>query len=315
MDIPKWIREYEGKKESAHIWVLYGYNKDKFIEELQGKLDTAKNIKDPVIRSNVNNTYYNLLLELTDNKKLTSRLDIIIYSTPGNMEIINLTKRQISNLNTFKCRNQTHISDNTFDIDWLDHYLNDDTYVNMITVNVNTFKHYRLNLTKKTCVHEDTNKSMTVTDYVTSHVGTEPYILCGSSVKLKNFDTTTDGVIIFEPKLLTPDEAYLAYDKHLNHQNIIRVEEIVKMLNNEKEIERVVIGKKSNGSKLENGYLEELYCYRKLYNALQKNMIKNNIKVGTKIVAIDYDPKDVITHVLKPYDGIIGLSYDWAANF
>ena len=59
------------------------------------------------------------------------------------------------------------------------------------------------------------------------------------------------------------------------------------MLKNDKEMDRVVTGKQTTSEKLMNGYLEELYCYKKLHDKLISNMINKNVKVGTIIIPIE----------------------------
>lgn len=313
MNIPENVSKYNGKKGSAHIWVVYDMNKDEFIEILKGKMEGCKNIKDTKLRSVVNDIYFNLISALTSDSRLVSPLNIVAFSHPTNTDIVNLTKTQIKLLKEYKCRKYISRSDNSFDLEWLDNYLNDDWHLNVVSVVNHTFSLRRLGKTKSVCTFRSDNKDMTIDDFIEENIPKGDYIITGSSVKLKNFKPTK-SVIFFSQRVISDEQILERYEKMQNEKSIVRAEEIIAMVNNVNMMDRVVFGRKDIGQKLPNGYLEEVYCYRKLYNKLLILMKEENIKVGTVIVPIDRDPRDKRTLLLKDYGGIIGLSYDWAKS-
>lgn len=313
MDIPDSVKDYTGKKDSAYMWIIYDEDKEEFVSSLRKKLDSCKNIKDTVIRSNTNDIYFNLINELESNPKISKKLNVIIFSTPTNINIVNLQTTWISVLKDFKCSNIVLKIDNAFDTKWLEHYLQNRDFVYSVSVINNKFQLFRINDTKSVCDMTEESKSMTVEEFIETNISGKKYVLHGSSVKLKNFKETS-CTILFEQKQLSHSDVLELYNKQITYKHIQRIEEILGMLKNEKEMDRVVIGKKSNSEKLTNGYLEELYCYRKLYEKLVSNMEKQNVSVGTLIIPIDLDHKDQKTHILQSYDGIIGLTYGWAKS-
>ena len=314
MEIPISVRQYTGKKESSYMWVIYDEDKDEFIASLRKKMESCKNIKDIVTRGNVNDIYFKLISEFESNSKIPSKLNTVIFVAADIIEFVELQSSWINNLKDFKCNKVTLQIDNCFNLKWLEHYLTNSDYVYSVAIVNNRFQIYRVNETKHVCDVNEESKSLTVEEFIENNISGKKYILHGSSVKLKNFKETS-STILFEQKSLSHSDVLILHSKQLNYKAIERIEEILNMLKNDKEMDRVVIGKKLASEKLMNGYLEELYCYRKLYDKLVVNMDKTNVKVGTLIVPINLDPKDPKTCILQSYDGIVGLSYDWAKSF
>ena len=121
------------------------------------------------------------------------------------------------------------------------------------------------------------------------------------------FTKTTKG--------FNPSDIYDLYNNYLNNNKIEKIKEIISLLNNEKEMDRVIFGKNEVSNCLINGFLEILYCNKILYYNLLDNIKKNDLKLSTKMDYIEVDPSNENTKILKNYGGIIGLKYNWAKNF
>ena len=90
-------------------------------------------------------------------------------------------------------------------------------------------------------------------------------------------------------KGFNPFDIMNEYNNYLNLKKIEKIKKIILLLNNEKEMDRVIFGKNEVSNALVNGFLEELYCNKILYYNLIDNIKKNELKLSTKIEFIEVD--------------------------
>ena len=315
MEIPDNIKNYDGKKNSAFFWILYEYSKDEFLIDLNNKLDSAKKIKDSFQKNISNNVYYNLINKF-ENNYLENNLNLIIFSTCDFIEIIKLSKKSISILKNFKCKKNYSGIDSKFDIEFIDKYINDDSYIKLISVHDTNFEIKKISYTKCCTDYSETHKNKTIDEFIDDNCNNEKFILSGDSFKLKNYKEKPNMLFFIKTsKGFNPFDIMNEYNNYLNLKKIEEIKKIILLLNNEKEMDRVIFGKNEVSNALVNGFLEELYCNKILYYNLIDNIKKNELKLSTKIEFIEVDQSNQETKILKNYGGIIGLKYNWAKNF
>ena len=310
----KQINNYEGKKNSAYVFIIYNHKTNNFIEFIKSKMYECHKIKDPIIKKNTNDIYFSIINLIEEQFKVQKNLNIIICSTPKFIEYYNLSKNNINILKEFNCPNITIKYDNIFDCQWITDYISDKSFINEIYINNNIFKLFRINSTKYKCIIEINDKTKNINDFIKENISGEKYIIHGSSHKFKNYNEKDNNLLFFENKQISHTEVYDIYLKLLNLDNVEEVKKILEFLKNKKTMDLISLGHKKIFSDLENGYLEKIYCYKKIYKKLDELIKKNNLSVATKIIQIKLDTKSDDTLILKQFGGIIGLKYSWAMS-
>jgi len=308
------VNSYEGKKDSAYVLIIYNYDTINFIEFIKSKMYECNKIKDPIIKKNTNDIYFSIINLIEEKFKIQKKLNIIIFSTIKFIEYYNLSINNINILKDFNCPNITIKYDNYFDCNWIIDYISDKSFINEINIYNNSLKLFHINSTKYKCIIEINDKTKNINDFIKENISNEKYIIHGSSHKFKNYNDKDNNLIFFENKQLSHSEVYDIYLKVLNIENVEEVKKTLEFLKNKKNVDLISLGHNKIFSDLENGYLEKIYCYKKIYVKLNELIIKNNLSVATQIIQIKLDKKIDDTLILKQFGGIIGLKYSWAMS-
>lgn len=296
------FKDKRDKHEALFTIIVYNLPVLEMIENMNHKMELAKNIKNPKKRAIVCNRMYNLreyMKEFKDDKVLNC-----IYLIDDDIEEIDLLKEWLDVLNHFNVDTFIFKYNESFELEYLKQLLTDTSFKNIINVKNNLLTHIHLNSTKRRINHQEEIKSMDIEGYIKENGIKEKCLVHGISSAIKNVDSNNHFVF---NKHLRDNEIFEVFRK----DNVLKIqkeaEEYMDYIKNDKLIDRIVFGKDLQ-KKILTMELQSIYCSPEMHTKILEKVPKDYLNFNLiKVESLEKgDTGDIIKN---SYAGAIGVTY------
>jgi hypothetical protein len=289
------------KFESLYIFVIYKLNYDPLVNNITRILHSIESIPDNKKKYYLSTRIKNFIEYIKINYEPESLINgIFLIDTNINYEPMD--NYYIDTLEQFVYNNFSYKYGCEYPLDWLKDLVLDRKYINVIKVKNNDFTYSKLNSSKKFIVSCQTIKSMDLKQLITNQIPkTEPYIVHGVSVNLKNF--TDKNAVHISTQELT-DESILLIYKSIDIKKIHQeLNQVLINMSDTKFYNRIVFGQEIKDA-IKNNLLETLFCTEQIYNKIPQQFRNFNVKIVSQLEKFDIGEK-----LQKEYSGAIGIKY------
>lgn len=273
------------------------------IDTLYKKLDLIKLIKDTYKRKYLNDRIYSTI----EYFKLLKPEELVtgIFLIGKKIEEIAIPKQCLDTLKECDVDKFTFKYGDTFHIDFLNKLLFDVSFNNVILFNNSKMTHIHVNSTKKKIMRIIDSKDFNghILPYLKEVINSVA-VFHGVSSYLKNIKFDNSYVVT---KYLTDEEVLKIFDDYDMDCKHKMLEECFNYINNEKTIDRIIIGKDIDEG-IKNYTIKTLFCVPIMYEKIQKLYSKEYLNF--QIIQIRrLKPGDIFDKLKQDYKGVIGISY------
>jgi hypothetical protein len=225
------FKNIKDKKETLFTIIIYEKTAKFIIEDIQQKLQNIKKMKDNLRQKIINDRLYNLkcLIE----KKYNDKINLIILCGEE-INIEELSKKQINILKEYNILNYIFKSDEIFHIDYINNLFYDFKFYNCIHIG-KLVNYYQLNSTKKKKIKEEKFNVKDCATKIEEYINDkkENFIIYGNSQinkkinnkyiieKYDNYHTDEEIVISFQNiEMKNKQKEFNKYISNLNDPSI-----------------------------------------------------------------------------------------------
>ena len=299
------FRDIRDKCQSQYTIIINNISVEDIISLIYKKIEVVKTIKDIYKRKYLNDRIYSFIEYFKQFEPETIKSEI--YLLGKNIINVPLTKKWINTLNEWNIPNFIFENGEYFDIDYANSLLLDNEYYDVIKIINKKMLHSHLNRVKQRVKHEQNiGGESDLNEYIANNVNSNnKCLLHGVSSITKNVKPT-DKMLVFT-KTLSDDEIFKEFDKDVMLQIHQEVEELIGHLQNEKMMNRVLIGKNIQKG-IKYSQIQTLYCSPKMVNNI-KNKVPIDLQNFIIIEVLTLKTGDVGDILERSYQGAIGFTY------
>lgn len=286
------FKDIKDKYDSLFTILIYDLQLQEVIDKLFYRLEIIKRIKNTYKRKYLNDRLYGFIEYL----KIIKEFDGGIFFISDEINEIKIKDTKI--LKEYNVNNFIFKYGNKFEIDYLTNLFEDFEFRHVIDISGNKFDHVLLNSTKKKTIHNGNINN--VNSYIEENKN--KYLIHGMSPKkILNKEN-----YIFSQKL-SDGEILIVFEKDEMRKKHVELSNVLSYLQNNKTIDKVIIGKNLS-KKIKEYMIKELYCTQRMYDKLIQNV--PNEFLNFKIIVVEsLDKGDVADVLEKDFRGMIGVLY------
>lgn len=295
------FRYQKDKFESMYTVIINKAEKKDIVDHLLHKLKIVNTIKDNFKKKYLNDRLYSFLEYINNIPDGVDCTDV--YFVGPAVDRVSIPKKFVNVLREYDVPPITIRNGEHFDVDYLVDLFMDMEFRDILKANNNRLKHYKVNSTKRKCLHDEEHKSLDIDEYLSSNVDNK-CLICGVSSAIKKIKTDEHIIV---PKNITMDEAMDIFAEDEMRQLHVELEEVLQHLDNEKMADRVLIGKDLEKG-IQNFMVKTIYATPKKIEKLREVFDKDTLNF--RMVEIRRVEKgDIFDTLVKQYKGIVGFSY------
>lgn len=287
----------QGKSDSHYTMYFYNFSKDKLLTFLKDKMEKLnKNIKDNYKRKKANDSIYNLISNIENNK--IEIFNHIILMNDGKINYIELDTDDLMTLKSWSLNDYFFDYDSEYKIDYLMELFSESLKIINFHFDNNNVSIYKVDKHKK-CLIEKIKLS-NIEEYLDGFGKDYCKIFSGKSSYLKNKsienqikDNSIENIINFYEDLIEEE----------NTDNFNKF--IVSNLTNEKINHKFIFGKKETMQNIKNSMIETLFIEKEILERLKQKLSQTNNLDLINFKIICFKNKKI----LKDFDGVVGIKY------
>lgn len=296
---------WEDIEDSGKLYytiMVYNLKVEEIIKKVESKLEKVNNnMKNNFKKKIINQRLYPVLEYLKD-QNLNEILNILLFSGKD-LNIFNLTKKQILICNNWNLPQFYFYSDDKFNIDYLKNLFNEKNTNIIFEINNQNLKIIEIDKVKSRILEQN---NITDDEYFDlKFKNFNPKIIHGTGSYLKKIKNINN---IYTKKLDTE----FIIDKIeeleiLNNHKILELE-VLSQIENPQVINKLMFGKKEVSNGILDYMVKKLFISKKLYKSLKKNISKEYLNFEIIIIKKNSNG-DIGDIFFKNYEGIIGIKY------
>lgn len=295
-------RNMKDKYKSLYIFVIYDLSVVDVIARVDKMLGLIETIGNQYEKNYLKKRVLGFRAELEGVQTDQKINDVYLVSDV--VRAIGLNEEGYETLKMFGCDNYVVKYDDVFDFEWLENYLYDRSYINVVSANGSEVKHVHFGRTKRR-VHKVVNsKKFDVGEYIDT-LGNELCIVCGVSGLLKGL--VGGGNIIVLDGFKKNGEILLEWERYINAVNAEKLEWYLDRLLDPKEGGKIVFGDdvtKNIGHKM----VKILFCSPGMRKKVL-NRIPEEFRVFELMEVKSYVAGDVGSRLEKDFRGVVGVKF------
>lgn len=312
MDILNNYKQIEENSDTLFNIYIYDKKVSEIIEFVQGQINKAQKITNPLKKNKINNRLYILLKYINDLYNENSIINSIFLICDKIIEY-KLNNNEIKTAKEYNFVNIFLKTDAIFYVEYFIDLFHNFDFIYSIKINKNDVQIGKLNKNKekeleKIKVNNESQLTEAI-DKIRNIYNYSNYIVIhGNSNLIINFEKKN---IIVRNELLNKDSIYNLYENEIIKKNNQELEKRLNDIKNEKtNLDLYIFGKLKVEIKeaIESYSIKELYIEEKKLEKL-KTFIDNTL-LNFKIITIkSLEGGDIADSFIKDYNGIMGIKY------